>query len=106
MTSVRERRLPEPATPTAPVAPGLGAEVRRGPDAAGDQDGNPVQVRQIGHDGRLGGAEAGGDGGGRGGGLGAAIGAYQDAVMRLGGLDPVTTELVRLRCARQHQCYT
>lgn len=38
--------------------------------------------------------------------LGAAIGAYQDAVVRLGGLDPVTTELVRLRCARQHQCYT
>lgn len=60
MTSVRERRLPEPTGPTAPVAPGLGA----------------------------------------------AIGAYQDAVMRLGGLDPVTTELVRLRCARQHQCFT
>ncbi len=39
-------------------------------------------------------------------GLGAALGAYQDAVMRLGTLDPVTTELVRLRCARQHQCYT
>ena len=38
--------------------------------------------------------------------LGAAIAAYQDAVMRLDGLDPVTTELVRLRCARQHQCYT
>lgn len=38
--------------------------------------------------------------------LGAAIGAYQDAVMRLGGIDPVTTELVRLRCARQHQCHT
>ncbi len=60
MTSLRERRLPEPAEPTAPVAPGLAA----------------------------------------------AIGAYQDAVVRLGGLDPVTTELVRLRCARQHQCYT
>ena len=39
-------------------------------------------------------------------GLGAALGAYQDAVVRLGALDPVTTELVRLRCARQHQCYT
>ena len=38
--------------------------------------------------------------------LGKAIGAYQDAVMRLGGIDPVTTELVRLRCARQHQCHT
>ena len=60
MTSVRERRLPEPSGPTAPVAPGLGA----------------------------------------------AIAAYQDAVMRLEGLDPVTTELVRLRCARQHQCFT
>ncbi len=60
MTSVRERRLPEPATPTAPVAPGLGK----------------------------------------------AIGAYQDAVVRLASLDPVTTEFVRLRCARQHQCFT
>ena len=39
-------------------------------------------------------------------GLGAALGAYQDAVVRLEALDPVTTELVRLRCARQHQCYT
>ena len=38
--------------------------------------------------------------------LGKAIGVYQDAVMRLGGIDPVTTELVRLRCARQHQCHT
>ncbi len=38
--------------------------------------------------------------------LGAALGAYQDAVVRLSALDPVTTELVRLRCARQHQCYT
>ena len=38
--------------------------------------------------------------------LGAALGAYQDAVVRLSVLDPVTTELVRLRCARQHQCYT
>ena len=38
--------------------------------------------------------------------LGKAISAYQDAVMRLGGIDPVTTELVRLRCARQHQCHT
>ena len=30
--------------------------------------------------------------------------AYQDAVMRLGTLDPIVTELVRLRCARQHDC--
>ena len=30
--------------------------------------------------------------------------AYQDAVVRYGLLDAVTTELVRLRCARQHDC--
>lgn len=29
---------------------------------------------------------------------------YQDAVVRSRQLDPVTTELVRLRCARQHDC--
>ena len=29
---------------------------------------------------------------------------YQDAVVRSPLLDPVTTELVRLRCARQHDC--
>jgi alkylhydroperoxidase family enzyme len=29
---------------------------------------------------------------------------YQDAVMRCDALDAVTTELVRLRCARQHDC--
>lgn len=39
-------------------------------------------------------------------GLSAGIGHYQDVVMRLDGIDPVTTELVRLRCARQHQCFT
>lgn len=32
------------------------------------------------------------------------LGAYQDAVVRSRHLDPVTTELVRLRCARQHDC--
>jgi AhpD family alkylhydroperoxidase len=32
------------------------------------------------------------------------LSAYQDAVVRSGHLDPVTTELVRLRCARQHDC--
>lgn len=32
------------------------------------------------------------------------LAAYQDAVMRSRHLDPVTTELVRLRCARQHDC--
>lgn len=34
----------------------------------------------------------------------ALLAAYQDSVVRLRALDPVTTELVRLRCARQHDC--
>lgn len=33
-----------------------------------------------------------------------ALAEYQDAVVRLGALDPVLTELVRLRCARVHNC--
>ena len=32
------------------------------------------------------------------------LGEYQDAVVRSRHLDAVTTELVRLRCARQHDC--
>lgn len=32
------------------------------------------------------------------------LASYQDTVMRSTQLDPVTTELVRLRCARQHDC--
>lgn len=32
------------------------------------------------------------------------LAAYQDVVVRSRLLDPVTTELVRLRCARQHDC--
>jgi AhpD family alkylhydroperoxidase len=32
------------------------------------------------------------------------LNAYQAAVMRGSALDPVTTELVRLRCARTHHC--
>lgn len=32
------------------------------------------------------------------------LAAYQDAVVRSRLLDPVTTELIRLRCARQHDC--
>lgn len=32
------------------------------------------------------------------------LASYQDTVMRSRHLDPVTTELVRLRCARQHDC--
>ena len=38
--------------------------------------------------------------------LAAALDVYQDAVVRLRLLDPVTTELVRLRCARVHDCHT
>ena len=30
--------------------------------------------------------------------------AYQEAVMRGSAVDPMTTELVRLRCARTHRC--
>ena len=35
-----------------------------------------------------------------------ALEGWQAAVMRLSALDPVTTELVRLRCARYHNCHT
>jgi hypothetical protein len=35
-----------------------------------------------------------------------ALDAWQAAVVRLSALDPVTTELVRLRCARHHDCHT
>ena len=38
--------------------------------------------------------------------LSTALNNYQDAVVRLHEVDPITTELVRLRCARQHQCFT
>jgi alkylhydroperoxidase family enzyme len=34
----------------------------------------------------------------------ALLAAYQDTVVRSPHLDAVTTELVRLRCARQHDC--
>lgn len=34
----------------------------------------------------------------------ALLSAYQDAVVRSRHLDPLTTEFVRLRCARQHDC--
>lgn len=36
--------------------------------------------------------------------LNARFAAYQDAAVRASSLDAVTTELVRLRCARQHDC--
>ena len=32
------------------------------------------------------------------------LGAYQEAVVRGSSVDPMTTELVRLRCARTHRC--
>ena len=35
-----------------------------------------------------------------------ALSAWQAAVVRLAAVDPVTTELVRLRCARYHDCRT
>jgi len=35
-----------------------------------------------------------------------ALGEWQAAVVRLDTVDPVTTELVRLRCARHHDCRT
>lgn len=35
-----------------------------------------------------------------------ALGRWQAAVVRLHAVDPVTTELVRLRCARYHDCHT
>lgn len=34
----------------------------------------------------------------------ALLSEYQNAVVRSSHLDPVTTELIRLRCARQHDC--
>jgi AhpD family alkylhydroperoxidase len=36
--------------------------------------------------------------------LDGAMAAFERAVVRLQGLDPITTELVRLRCARIHDC--
>ena len=36
--------------------------------------------------------------------LAGALSAYQDTVVRMDALDAVTTELVRRRCARQHDC--
>ena len=36
--------------------------------------------------------------------LDAAMAAFEKAVVRADALDPLTTELVRLRCARIHDC--
>ncbi len=35
-----------------------------------------------------------------------ALDAWQRSVVVLDVLDPVTTEIVRLRCARHHDCHT
>ncbi len=35
-----------------------------------------------------------------------ALAAWQAAVVLIDGVDPVTTELVRLRCAQYHDCHT
>ena len=35
-----------------------------------------------------------------------ALSRWQAAVVRLDAVDAVTTELVRLRCARYHDCHT
>jgi hypothetical protein len=39
------------------------------------------------------------------GGLGRALAEWQAAVVRRGAVDAVTTELVRMRCARHHDCH-
>lgn len=38
--------------------------------------------------------------------LGDALERWQAAVVRASSIDPVTTELVRLRCAHHHDCHT
>jgi hypothetical protein len=35
-----------------------------------------------------------------------ALADWQAAVVRLDALDPITTELVRVRCASYHDCHT
>jgi len=35
-----------------------------------------------------------------------ALSLWQEEVVRLGLVDPVTTEMVRLRCAEHHDCHT
>ena len=35
-----------------------------------------------------------------------AVGRWQSAAIALDAVDPVTTEMVRLRCARHHDCHT
>ena len=38
--------------------------------------------------------------------LRSALGEWQAAAVRLTAVDNITTELVRLRCARHHDCHT
>ncbi len=38
--------------------------------------------------------------------LAAALGEWQASVVCLDTVDPLTTELVRLRCANHHDCHT
>lgn len=38
--------------------------------------------------------------------LRSAMSAWQEYVLALDSIDPVTTELVRLRAARRHDCHT
>ena len=35
-----------------------------------------------------------------------ALSLWQEEVVQLGLVDPVTTEMVRLRCAEHHDCHT
>ncbi len=39
-------------------------------------------------------------------GLRAGLGGIAAATVRLGSVDPVTTEIVRMRCAHHHDCGT
>jgi hypothetical protein len=38
--------------------------------------------------------------------LGSGLGSFAAAVVRLDTVDPVTTEIVRMRCAHHHDCGT
>ena len=38
--------------------------------------------------------------------LGAALRDWQAAVVLIDGVDAITTELVRIRCAQHHDCHT
>jgi hypothetical protein len=38
--------------------------------------------------------------------LGVGLGEFAASVVRLNNVDPITTELVRMRCAQHHDCGT